>query len=780
MPAPAVCDALTGALRRLGGDRWAVRSSAMDEDGGRASHAGQLASYLDVPADDVPARVADVWRSAFTPSVLAYRRAHGLAGMPAPPAVLVQRMVRPVAAGVAFSADPATGRRGVAVVAAVPGLADALVAGEATGQTAEVDAAWGVTRTGPDVLTDAQARRVAALARRLERHQGAPVDVEWALEDDHLWVLQCRPVTTLRAMPDPDGAPMLWDNSNIAESYRGVTTPLTYGFARTAYTHVYRAWLRLMGVSEARLAAHADTFRRLVGCVGGRIYYGLPAWYGLLTLLPGFRVNRGFMETMMGLKEALPADLLPPERPATRRERLRDALALVRTAFGLAWAFATIKGRVRAFEAHVADALAVPDPAAQRLDELAATYRRIEDRLLPAWGTPLLNDFGCMIAFGLTTRLAARWAPGAAGLGERLATPGAGVVSAEPAGQVRAMAARVRPDAAAVAALRYGSAEAAEGALRRHAADLLDAYLDRFGDRCLDELKLESPTLRDDPLPLLRSVGAVAARPEAPVPPEVPVATLLRDAGLSPVRRAVLGRLVPLTLAFVARRENLRFERTRVFGLARRLFREMGLHLAAEGVLTAPDDVFYLEPHELLGFVEGTATTTDLAGLVAVRRAEFARYHAGAAPADRFRTTGAVHVGNRFEGEAPPMGTHADGGERRCGMGAGPGVVEGRVRVVTDPRTAVLAPGDVLVAERTDPGWVTLFAACAGLVIERGSLLSHAAIVARELGLPAVVGLADARRWLRDGDRVRLDGATGAVQVLARAEDAAAEDAHAA
>ncbi|HYE59280.1 MAG TPA: PEP/pyruvate-binding domain-containing protein, partial [Rhodothermales bacterium] len=352
-PAQAVCDALSVALRQLGGDRWAVRSSAMDEDGGAASHAGQLASYLDVSAVDVPARVADVWRSAFAPSALSYRQAQGLAGLPAPPAVLVQSMVLPDAAGVAFSADPSTGRRDVAVIAAVAGLADRLVDGETTGQTLHVGVAGVVATAGPEVLSDAQAVRVATLARRLERHFAAPVDVEWALEGGRLWVLQCRPITTLHALPDPDGAPMLWDNSNIAESYRGIITPLTFGFARTAYTHVYRSWLCLMGVSEARLIAHADTFRRLIGFVCGRIYYGLPAWYRLLTLLPGFRVNRGFMETMMGLKEALPADLRPVERPATRSERILDALALVRTTIGLAWAFATIRRRVRAFEARV-------------------------------------------------------------------------------------------------------------------------------------------------------------------------------------------------------------------------------------------------------------------------------------------------------------------------------------------------------------------------------------------------------------------------------------------
>ena len=195
----------------------------------------------------------------------------------------------------------------------------------------------------------------------------------------------------------------------------------------------------------------------------------------------------------------------------------------------------------------------------------------------------------------------------------------------------------------------------------------------------------------------------------------------------------------------------------------------------------APDDVFYLEPHEVLGFIEGTATTTDLAGLVRVRRAEFEQHRTAPAPADRFRTLGAVPLGNSFQGEVVSIPAPSEAAARRVGMGASSGVVVGRARVVTDPRDVTLALGDVLVAERTDPGWVTLFAACAGLVVERGSLLSHAAIVARELGLPAVVGVSGATRWLRDGDHVRVDGMTGEVVVLARAEDACeAEGVHAA
>jgi pyruvate,water dikinase len=190
------------------------------------------------------------------------------------------------------------------------------------------------------------------------------------------------------------------------------------------------------------------------------------------------------------------------------------------------------------------------------------------------------------------------------------------------------------------------------------------------------------------------------------------------------------------------------------------IFTTLACKLHALDLLAAPDDVFYLEVEEVLGFIDGTATTTDLKGLAALRRREFESYRAGSPPPDRFQTRGMVYQDNAFYGAARLETT---GGDRRQGIGCCPGVVRGRVRVVTNPAQATLQPGDILVARRTDPGWILLFPAAAGLLVEHGSLLSHSAIVARELGLPAIVSLKDVTSWLKDGDEVEFDGSTGVV-----------------
>jgi pyruvate,water dikinase len=154
----------------------------------------------------------------------------------------------------------------------------------------------------------------------------------------------------------------------------------------------------------------------------------------------------------------------------------------------------------------------------------------------------------------------------------------------------------------------------------------------------------------------------------------------------------------------------------------------------------------------------------DLKGLVTLRKKEFARYREMPPPAERFATHGMVHQGNSFQSDSKAVEPAV--GDTHKGLGCCPGIVRGRVRVIRDPRNAQLGSGEILVAERTDPGWIMLFPAAAGVLVERGSLLSHSAIVARELGIPAVVSLTGVTRWLRDGDLVELNGSTGMVRKL--------------
>jgi hypothetical protein len=329
----------------------------LDEDGQSHSFAGQLESFLNVRREAPIDKIRAVWRSGFSERIVLYRQQAGLALPPSVPAVIIQQMVPAELAGVAFSADPVSGRRGIAVVASVRGLGDALVSEEAAGDSFHVDRAGRIVRRElagqgrASSLQDSQLPQVASLARQAARYFGRPQDIEWAIAGDCLYLLQSRPITSLSQQADPDGAWQLWDNSNIAESYSGVTTPLTFSFARHVYEEVYRQFVKILRVPQWRIEANRDVFGRMLGLVRGQVFYNMLSWYRALAMLPGFAVNRRFMEQMMGVGESLPEEALPGIVNGSRKVNLRDYAEIADTVLGLLANHWFLKGRSRHFPA---------------------------------------------------------------------------------------------------------------------------------------------------------------------------------------------------------------------------------------------------------------------------------------------------------------------------------------------------------------------------------------------------------------------------------------------
>ena len=788
------------------GERVAVRSSALEEDAGYHSLAGQLESFLCVSPRDVPREIMEVWRSGFSQRVLAYYRERRIGLAPRAPAVLIQRMVNADTAGVVFSADPVTGRRSIAVVAAAYGLASGLVSGQCDADCFRVDRegnilardirdkAWAYRYAPKDgqrmrlvavpeadarrpALADQEIRAVAEIARRAEVLFGRPQDIEWAIEGGQIYVLQSRPITSLAGLADPEGAFALWDNSNIIESYGGITTPLTFSFARRAYEEVYRQFCHLMHVPTARVRDNHVIFRCMLGLIRGRVYYNLLNWYRLLAMLPAFAFNCGFMEQMVGIKESLPEGALPKPERAAWRERVREGFRFLQIICAIGTHHFLLGRRIRDFCDRVNGALGAdrPDLSRLRADELIAYYRDLERKLLTHWDAPLINDFFAMVFYGVLRKLTARWCrDGQGNLENALLCGEGGMISTEPGTRVREMAQIAAKKPGLVGTLCHGSVET----ILREMQTLPDlmacyqSYLDTFGDRCLDELKLESPTLHDNPLPLLRSMGHLAHQMECPEllggncnsgeltlrhQAEKRVQQTLAG---RPISRLIYGWVLRNTRRRVRDRENLRFERTRVFGRVRMIFVELGRRFWALNRLDKPADIFYLELNDILGFVEGTSCCTNLRALAALRKAEFEEFSSTQPPANRFETRGIPYQGNSFQ---IVRGVQESDSKTMRGIGCCPGRTRGRVHIVLDPNNSQPPMGSILVAERTDPSWILLLPFAAGMLVERGSLLSHTAIIAREMGVPTVVSLEGLTRWVKDGDWVELDGSSGVV-----------------
>src|SRR6185437_6733972 len=337
----------------------------------------------------------------------------------------------------------------------------------------------------------------------------------------------------------------------------------------------------------------------MIGLVRGRIYYSLFSWYDLLALAPGFSSNRRFMEQMMGVKEELPPALAARLSANGGRMRLMDALKLARAVASLVRHERRLPRDIERFYARLDEALAPGEIPleAMRPDELVAHYRNLEGRLLAHWDAPLVNDLFAMLFYGLLRRLCIAWCGDKAGtLQNDLVGGQGGIISAEPARRVRALAMLAAASPELTDILRTGTPDAIQRDITRHPAfaEEYQAYLAKFADRCLEELKLESPTLRDDPTPLLRAIGHLAQRfaseesendepveassNDAPDQSKRALAerAVRRRLAWHPLRRALFGFVLARARARVRDRENLRFERTRVFGRVRRIFVELG------------------------------------------------------------------------------------------------------------------------------------------------------------------------------------------------------------
>jgi pyruvate,water dikinase len=822
----AVEGALAAALAQLvPGDAFvAVRSSGLDEDSAENSFAGQFASYLfQRGIASVRESLKRCWASAFSERALHYRRERGLSLTGVQVGVVVQRMIDAESAGVAFSRNPVKLLdRKTVVVSSVWGLGEGLVSGELDADhfavsreddsivSAIVDkehairaaATGGVEkvrvvaekRNAPS-LDDAQVRLLANLCVRIERAFGAPQDIEWAFAGGRAYLLQARPITNL----PPDGLfdpavagdePILWDNSNIIESYSGVTSALTFSFVSRAYARVYEQFAEVLGVPPDVIVQNRVVFRNMLGLVRGRIYYNLINWYRLLTLFPGAGESREQMETMMGVKQGLTPEvaalfdraLVAPHYSFWRK---------LSVTFVTLYRFAVLRGIIDRFVADFArvyDASRAKDLGTLSLTQLVAHVQDVEERLLSRWQAPIINDTRCMVFFGALKRLTEKWVTegqGAGALQNDLLCGQGDLESTEPTKMLMRIAKSIDsgdPDFRAWF-VETPSTEAwrelSLGKRSKAVYEAFKAFLDRYGFRCVNELKLEELDLHDDPSFAVEAVASYVRSRAYSIEAMEKREAEIRDkseaivrAKLTGLRRWFFFWILGSARVAVRDRENLRFLRTKVFGLLRQGYVAIGKRLEGLRLLDTARDVFHLTTDEVTTFVEGRAASLDLRSLAAARSAEYARYRASPAPPDRFLTRGAAgafmqHAALLIESDLlKGVGVSSDP-DVLLGTACCPGIVEGTVRVVHGIADAQGLRGEILATERTDPGWVPLYPSCSGLLIERGSLLSHSAVVARELGLPTIVGISGGlMSKLQTGMRVRMDAGKGEVRIL--------------
>jgi phosphohistidine swiveling domain-containing protein len=812
---PGLEEAIAAAhAARIGEDAFvAVRSSAAGEDAAGESFAGLHDSFLFVRGrESILESVRKVWASAYNERALAYRRAKGISLDGIAVAVVVQTMVEARTSGVMFTANPNTGSVHEVVISSLWGAGEGLVSAGFDADTYVVDketlevaetiapkteqlvldreAGGGLARLPVpgdlqegSSLSREEALSLARLGIAVERHYRRPQDIEFAVDaEGSAFLLQARPVTTVEELGPAAGNRLIWDNSNIIESYSGVTSPMTFSFIRRAYSIVYHCFAEVMGIDARTVRANREVFENMLGLFRGQVYYNLFNWYRLVRLFPGFNYNKSFMESMMGVREAAGDEETEPKASGLQRYTV-ELPALLRLVGRSTRNFFHIRRIVGDFQAHFREHYerwSAMDFRAMPPHELARLYQEMEDKLLWEWKAPIINDFFVMIFYGTLKKLCVSWCGDDSGsLQNDLICGEGGIESTEPTKMLLALAAQARqsPELRRLLLERPPEDLAREVPADPRFADFaagIRRYLDLYGFRCVNELKLEELSLKDRPAFLYQILRNYLAA-EDPTGMDAAAmeqreGTIRREAEKkafqairSGPRRWIFRRVLGNARLGVKNRENLRFARTRIYGLLRELLRAVGEDFADAGVLDRADDVFYLTLDEVWDFTKGRSVTTNLKGLAALRREEFDAYRQMDPPADRFETFGLPYHRNLFQARSRPSVVSEDG--LLHGTGCCPGIVTGPVKVLRTPNEDARLDGEILVAERTDPGWVPLYPSVSGLLIERGSILSHSAIVAREMGIPTIVGIAGLVATLKTGQRVTMDGGTGTVRV---------------
>ena len=724
---------------------WAVRSSATAEDQPMTSFAGQHDSYLDVVGSSaVIERVSQCWASLFTERAVTYRQRNGLDHRGVGIAVVVQQMVDPKVSGVLFTADPVSCDRTVVVIEASAGLGEALVSGLVTPDVFRVREGAVLERTGP-VLSDRDVLRLAEIGRRIETHFGAPQDVEWCLVDDDIHVVQSRPITTL--FPIPVGA----------DDTRRIYVSVGHGQMMTDA-------MKPLGLSVWQMTTPAPMCE-----AGGRLFVDVTKQLANPT-------SRAALLDAFGKSDVLLRDALQ-----TIVDREDDALPLAGDAP----------------PGPPPTVLLDPDPAVvtELIAESQASIAACARDIGPLSGSPLFDfirgDFPELrrLLFDprshqvFMTAIEATWWLnehietwlGDKNVADTLTQSVPHNVTSEMGLALLDVADVVRPHPAVVSFMstltRDGPRETLDpldhldgGPAARSA---IEGFLATYGMRCSGEIDITRPRWSERPTTLIPLVLAHVKNMEAgeserrfergrqeAAAKEQDVLERLRSQPDGERKAADTKVMIDRVRTFMGYREYPKYGMVSRYFLYKRALMREGQRLVEAGVLRDPDDIDFLRFDELH---EVARTNHADHELIDQRRAEFRAHQTLTAP--RVLTSDGEAVDGSYRGRDVPDGA-------LVGLAVSSGTVEGRARVITDIANSDLAPGDILVTGYTDPSWTPLFVSIAGLVTEVGGMMTHGAVIAREYGLPAVVAVDGATRHIGDGQRIRVHGTDGYVELL--------------
>ena len=710
------------------GKLFSVRSSADVEDGSELSFAGQFETFLNVPRDEVPSKIKSIVASVNSGSVKTYSDELNEVKMN----VIVQDMVDSDISGVLFTANP-QGILNESVITVGRGLGEGVVSERVDTSSYYYNLTDKVCyyEGKEDLLSQALTDELIELSDRMKPLFGEYLDIEFAVKEGTVYILQVRPITTLKT-----DDPLIMDNSNIVESYPGISLPLTTSFVDLVYSGVFRGVCGRILKNDKELNRHDDVFLHMTGHVNGRVYYKISNWYTVLKFLPFNRKIIPVWQEMMGVRNKTYNDddvkLNFFVRTATYFNSLYELMKAPKNMRKLNESFIVINDDFyRRF-----------DPS-MTPSELVELFNDIKVKLFDCWDVTLVNDMYSFIFTGLLkSRMKKKYGKSDKEINDYISGI-SDIESMKPVIEITKLALN-----------KDGYSPEQFEAQKKE-------YIKHYGDRNLEELKLESRTFRSNPELLDRKIEEYRKD----------MARLQKTwESFSRVKTSD-DKYDALTKSFVKRaslgiynREISRLNRSRIYGIVRLIVDTLSVRYQEQGLIQDQEDIYYLTVDEVLSLA---VKPVEMTGKVAARREQYKLFR------ELPSYTRLIFSGSEFDKSHVCVNsyTRTPAANELNGVPCSSGTAEGEALVVTDVNSIGDVRDKILITKMTDPGWVFLLTTAKGVISEKGSLLSHTAIISRELGIPSIVGIKDLMLTVRNGDLIRMDGDTGKIEILKRGNE---------
>lgn len=712
---------------------YSVRSSSNIEDGLKNSFAGQFDTFLNVSKNDINEKIKLCFKSLYNANVLEYMKKNSLNIKDLKMNVIVQKMVQSDLSGIIFTANP-KGILNETVITVGEGLGEGIVQDkiDTTSYYYNLTDKIYYYEGKKDYLNKKNIEELIDTAYKIEQKLGQYLDIEFAIENGIIYILQARKITTI-----DDSNQLILDNSNIVESYPGICLPLTCSFVNIIYTGVFKGISYRILKNKKVIKKYENTFSNMVGNANGRMYYKISNWYTILKFLPMNSKIIPIWQEMLGVKN----------KSYNNQKVKLSVITKAMTYFNFIYEFINVQKNMDKLNEEfvkVNEYFYENFSSKKNEKELVDLYFEVKNRLLNFWDITLINDMYSFIYTGLLKKRLKKQTTDYEKMANEYISGISNIESIKPIKELINLA--------------YERDDLSEDELDKR----IDKYIKIYGDRNLEELKIESSTFRTNRALLTEKLDEYNVDKEKLEKLYQNINSVNNEN--QEIKDKKTKKLIAKCKQGIKNREISRLNRSRIFGMVRAIFLTIGEKFEKKKIIDDKDDIYYLTVEEIFNLVNSNKNVQDI---IEKRKQEYEMY--------KMLPTYSRLIFEKNEFNKSHLNINStkiyQNDNVLKGIPCSNGIVEGEALVIENCKDVKNCKDKILITKMTDPGWVFLLATAKGVIAEKGSLLSHTAIISRELKVPSIVGVEKLLDTIKTGDLVKMNGFTGEIEIVERAKD---------